>query len=302
MMSKYNTKCGYVSIIGPPNAGKSTLINELIGSKVSIVSPKVQTTRIVVRGIYTNEENQIIFIDTPGIINNPKRLLEKAMVSSALKSSRDSDVCLIIFDCSIPQRVNIEYLDLIKEGIDLNLVPVYLVLNKIDKIKKENLLQIVSILNKNFNFENTFIISSINADGTKDLLNFLLSQIPDGPWLYNEDDIIDLPERQYAAEITREKLFYYLHNELPYQCTVETENWIKNNEESIRIEQTIFITRENHKGIILGSGGSNIKKIGEESRKDLEKIFNKKIHLFLHVKVDAKWFERSEYYKTWNIK
>ena len=130
----------------------------------------------------------------------------------------------------------------------------------------------------------------------------LLSKIPEGPWLYDENDIIDLPERQFAAEITREKLFYYLHNELPYQCTVETVNWLKDKEDSIRIEQTIYITRENHKGIILGSGGSNIKKIGEDSRKDLEKIFNKKIHLFIHVKVDAKWFEKSEYYKTWNIK
>ena len=300
-MKDLKTRCGYILLLGPVNAGKSTLVNELAGNKISIVSPKIHTTRAIIKGIYTDKKNQIVFIDTPGIINDPKKKLEKALVITTYNSIRDVDACLFVVDASIPEEKNLDYLNIITNKANLVSTPTFLVLNKVDKVKKEKLLVVSSKLNKKFNFQNTFMVSALKKDGTNDLLTYLSNIIPIGEWLFNKDDIVDLPERLYTAEITREKIFYNLRNELPYSCTVETENWVNNSDGSIKIEQIIYVSRSNHKGIVLGNGGSNLKKIGEESRRELERIFDKKIHLYLYVKVDPNWSQKSEYYKTWGI-
>ena len=300
-MLDLKTKCGFVLILGPVNSGKSTLVNVLTGNKVSIVSPKVHTTRTIIKGIYTDKINQIIFIDTPGIIDNPKKKLEKSMILTTYNSFNDADVCLFMIDSSISEEVNLNYFDLINAKINLSSIPTCLVLNKIDKVKKEKLLGLSKTLNKKNNFINTFMISSLKSDGTNDLLSDLKNKIPFGNWLFNEDDIVDLPERLYTAEITREKIFNNLRDELPYNITVETESWVNKSDGSIKIDQIIYVTRPNHKGIVLGKSGKNLKKIGEDSRRDLENIFGTKVHLYLYVKVDSKWNQKSEYYKTWGI-
>lgn len=308
MNEQVQTRCGFVAVIGAPNAGKSTLMNTLVGSKVSIVSPKVQTTRTMVRGIALQDETQIIFIDTPGIFA-PKERLEKAMVAAAWQGRDEADIVMLIVDASRRKidpdtRAIVERLAqtqaLAKEqGADP--VPFLLVLNKFDQAKKDVLMQMAQELNSQIDFNATFMISALHADGTQDVMNWLVKHTPEGVWHYPEDQINDMPERLLAAEITREKLFRKLYQELPYALTVETEKWEEFDNGDIMISQIIYVARDTHKGIVLGKGGSQIKEIGEAARMELQEILECKVHLKLFVKVDEKWLEDRERYEVWGL-
>ena len=291
------TRCGFVALIGAPNAGKSTLLNALVGSKVSIVSRKVQTTRTVVRGIAIEGEAQIVFVDTPGIFS-PKRRLDRAMVSSAWGGAGDADaVCL---------RIDV------RKGIDeeneailgkLGQVrrPRMLVLNKIDVIERPKLLELAAALNARLPFERTFMVSALTGDGVADLKQALAAMMPPGPWLYPEDQISDAPLRMLAAEITREKIYDRLHEELPYRSTVETDQWQSRDDGSVRIEQTIFVERESQRKIVLGKGGQTIKAIGQAARKEIAEIAEAPVHLFLFVKVRENWGDDPERYREMGL-
>ncbi len=294
------TKCGFVAVIGAPNAGKSTLMNTLVGSKVSIVSPKVQTTRTMVRGIALQDETQIIFIDTPGIFA-PKERLEKAMVAAAWQGRDEADIVMLIVDASRKKvdadtRAIVERLAAVKGDM-----PCILVLNKFDQAKKDVLLQMAKELNDKIDFDATFMISALHADRTQDVMNWLVKHAPQGVWHYPEDQINDMPERLLAAEITREKLFRKLYQELPYALTVETEKWEEFDNGDIMISQIIYVARDTHKGIVLGKGGSQIKEIGEAARLELQELLECKVHLKLFVKVDEKWLEDRERYEVWGL-
>ena len=294
------TKCGFVAVIGAPNAGKSTLMNTLVGSKVSIVSPKVQTTRTMVRGIALQDNTQIIFIDTPGIFV-PKERLEKAMVAAAWQGRDEADIVMLIVDASRKKvdadtRAIVERLAAVKGDM-----PCILVLNKFDQAKKEVLLQMAKELNDKIDFDATFMISALHADRTQDVMDWLVKHAPQGVWHYPEDQINDMPERLLAAEITREKLFRKLYQELPYALTVETEKWEEFDNGDIMISQIIYVARDTHKGIVLGKGGSQIKEIGEAARLELQELLECKVHLKLFVKVDEKWLEDRERYEVWGL-
>lgn len=294
------TRCSFVAVIGAPNAGKSTLMNTLVGSKVSIVSPKVQTTRTMVRGIALQDETQIIFIDTPGIFA-PKERLEKAMVAAAWQGRDEADIVMLIVDASRKKidpdtRAIVERLSQVKGD-----VPCILVLNKFDQAKKDVLIKMAAELNEKIDFDATFMISALHADGTQDVMNWLVKHSPEGIWHYPEDQINDMPERLLAAEITREKLFRALYQELPYALTVETEKWEDFDNGDIKISQIIYVARDSHKAIVLGKGGSQIKKIGEEARRELCQLFECDVHLKLFVKVDEKWLEDKERYEVWGL-
>lgn len=294
------TRCSFVAVIGAPNAGKSTLMNTLVGSKVSIVSPKVQTTRTMVRGISLQDETQIIFIDTPGIFA-PKERLEKAMVAAAWQGRDEADIVMLIVDASRKKidpdtRAIVERLSQVKGD-----VPCILVLNKFDQAKKDVLIKMAAELNEKIDFDATFMISALHADGTQDVMNWLVKHSPEGIWHYPEDQINDMPERLLAAEITREKLFRALYQELPYALTVETEKWEDFDNGDIKISQIIYVARDSHKAIVLGKGGSQIKKIGEEARRELCQLFECDVHLKLFVKVDEKWLEDKERYEVWGL-
>ena len=294
------TRCGFVAVIGAPNAGKSTLVNALAGEKVSIVSSKIQTTRMPVRGIVMHEQSQIIFIDTPGIFS-PEKRLERAMVASAWQSGQDADVILLVVDV-LRNRIDKETRTIIKKlSEDSGAPPVILALNKIDKISPQALLPLAQELNGLYPFAATFMIAAKNGDGIADLLKELARRVPEGPWMYPEDQVSDLPDRMLAAEITREKLFEILRQELPYALTVETESWSEEEDGSLEIKQVIYIGRESHKPIILGKGGSQIKEIGSASRKELEEIFERRVRLELFVKVKENWTEDSEHYEIWGL-
>ncbi len=291
------TKCGFVALIGAPNAGKSTLLNQAVGSKVSIVSRKVQTTRALIRGIALSGQTQIIFLDTPGIFA-PKRRLDRAMVASAWSGAGDADVVALLVDA---RKGRDEETEAILARLGATRAPRILILNKIDTIERSRLLELAQGLNAAAAFDETFMISALNGDGVKTLVERLAARMPEGPWLYPEDQVSDAPLRSLAAEITREKLFERLHDELPYQSTVETESWKDQPDGSARIEQTIYVTREGHKKIVIGEGGRTIKAIGTAARREIMEAAEQTVHLFLFVKVRPDWGDDPERYRAMGL-
>ena len=292
-----NTRCGFVALIGAPNAGKSTLINALVGSKVTIVSHKVQTTRALIRGITVAGQSQLIFVDTPGIFA-PKRRLDRAMVTTAWSGAHDADLVGVLIDA---RKGLDEENEAILERLSEVKPPAILILNKVDVVAKEALLTLTKAANEKAHFETTFMISALTGDGVADLKRWLAERVPPGPWLYPPDQMSDAPMRQLAAEITREKLFERLHQELPYHATVETEQWKDLRGNAVRIEQTIYVERESQRKIVLGKGGATIKAIGESSRREIEKITEGKVHLFLFVKVREGWGDDPERYRAMGL-
>lgn len=292
------TKAGFVSLIGAPNAGKSTLMNTMIGQKVSIVTPKVQTTRSCIRGIAMKDDSQIIFVDTPGIFQ-PKRRLDRAMVSAAWQGAGDSDVIMLVHDVA---RAQIDQDTLrILESIKEKQVKVGLILNKIDLTTPEHVMKRTSELSDMYEFSKIFMVSAEKAKGTDDILAWLATQMPESPYLYDPDDLSDLPQRLLAAEIVREKLFLNLHEELPYQLTVETEQWIEREDGSAEVRCSIYVAREGHRGIILGQGGKTIGRIGKAARQELEKMLDRRVHLFTHVKFRKNWLDDPARYRDWGL-
>jgi GTPase len=291
------TRCGFVALIGAPNVGKSTLVNALVGSKVTIVSRKVQTTRALIRGIVIENNAQIILVDTPGIFS-PKRRLDRAMVSTAWSGAHDADLVCVLLDAR-------EGIDEEADAILTKLASVQhekiLVLNKIDLVPREKLLALAKAANDRLNFARTFMVSALSGDGVDDLRRTLAEMVPPGPFHYPEDQMSDAPMRHLAAEITREKIFRQLHQELPYQSTVETDSWTERKDKSIRIEQTIFVERESQRKIVLGKGGATIKAIGAESRKELAEIVGVPVHLFLFVKVREDWGNDPDRYREMGL-
>jgi len=291
------TRCGFVALIGAPNAGKSTLINALVGAKVAIVSHKVQTTRAAVRGIVMSGGTQIVFVDTPGIFR-PKRRLERAMVETAWGGARDADMVALLIDAAA--GLTDEAMVLLA-GLAEIARPKLLILNKIDIVPREKLLALTAAANEHVPFERTFMISALTADGLADLTGWLAGRLPAGPWLYPEDEVTDLSLRQMAAEITREKIFERLHQELPYRTTVETDQWQEQKDGSVRIEQTIFVERDNQKKIVIGAGGATIKAISMAARKEITVLAEQPVHLFLFVKVRENWSDDPERYRAMGI-
>lgn len=300
-MTDQKQHCGFAAVIGAPNAGKSTLVNALVGSKVSIVTQKVQTTRMPVRGVAMRGDTQIVFVDTPGIFK-PKRRLDRAMVNSAWAGAGDADAVVLIVDApdvaADPKGISAGDTDAIIEGLKANHRKAALVLNKIDGMKRTDLLPLVEKYNAEGIFEQVFLISALKGEAVSDVADWVAAKMPEGPWLYPADQAADIPSRLLAAEITREKIYLRLHDELPYATAVETEKWEERKDGSARIEQTIFVQREGQKAIVLGKGGATIKKIGELARKEMEDIFGQRIHLFLFVKVRENWAEDRAHYAT----
>lgn len=292
-----DTRCGFVALIGAPNAGKSTLTNALVGTKVSIVSHKVQTTRSLVRGIAIEGKTQIILVDTPGIFA-PKRRLEKAMVRSAWSGAGDADAVVLLIDARVGLSEDVTAI--IKGLADVRR-PRAILLNKIDLVKRENLLELAYNIGQLISFDRLFMVSALTGDGLAELREWLTGMLPQGPWLYPEDQISDAPMRSLAAEITREKLFHRLHEELPYRSTVETDSWQERKDGSVRIEQTIFVERESQRKIVLGKGGDTIKAISTASRKELAAILEQPVHLFLFVKVRENWADDPERYREMGL-
>jgi GTP-binding protein Era len=291
------TRCGFVALIGATNAGKSTLANALVGSKISIVTPKVQTTRALVRGIATEGAAQLIFVDTPGIFA-PRRRLDRAMVATAWGSTHDADIVALLIDAH--KGVQDDDEAILRALGDIRSAKV-LVLNKVDLVDKPALLTLVQRLNERMAFAAIFMISALSGDGVADLKRWLGEHVPAGPWLYPEDQISVAPLRQLAAEITREKLYLRLHQELPYQSTVETEVWKELRDGAVRIEQTIYVERESQRKIVLGKGGSAIKAIGAAARKDIAAAIEQPVHLFLFVKVREGWGDDPERYREMGL-
>jgi len=291
------TRAGFVALIGAPNAGKSTLVNHLVGNKVSIVSHKVQTTRSIIRGIAIRDQTQIVFIDTPGIFR-PRRKLDQAMVNAAWGGVHDADIVALLIDAERGIRGDAEEILRSLEGQKQRKI---LLLNKIDAVARDSLLQLTAKANENVDFEQTFMISALKGDGCDDFMAYLAEQLPKGPWLYPEDQISDLPMRQLAAEITREKLYLRLHQELPYASHVETENWTEKKDGSVKIEQTIYVQRATHKKIVIGKNGQTIKAISSGSRHEIGEILGQKVHLFLFVKVRENWVEDPERYREMGL-
>ena len=301
--SNQKTRSGFVAIIGAPNAGKSTLMNFIVGAKVSIVTPKVQTTRTRIKGIAMVADSQIIFIDTPGIFA-PKRRLDRAMVNAAWQGTDEADIILLLHD-STRSSSNEETENIINriENIQREFPnrKFALILNKIDLVKPENLLGKASKLTKIVNFEKIFMISAKKGKGVKDLVRWLAEQMPQGPFLFDPNDLSDMPQRQLASEILREKLFINLHQELPYQLTVETDRWLEKEDGSAEIHISIYVAREGHRGIILGKKGQTMGRIGKAARLELENMFERRIHLFTHVKFRKDWMNDPERYLNWEL-
>ena len=297
MTEETTTRCGFVALVGAPNAGKSTLVNALVGSKVSIVSRKAQTTRAQVRGIALVGETQLIFVDTPGIFA-PKRRLDKAMVSSAWSGAADADAIVLLVDAH--RGIEAEVSAILTRLADLPR-PKMLALNKIDLIERPALLELAATLNARLAFAETFMISALNGDGLEKVRDKLAAMMRPGPWLYPEDQISDAPLRSLAAEITREKILERLHDELPYQITVETDQWKTMRDGSARIEQTIYVTRESHKKIVIGEKGQMLKSIGTAARKEIAEAADVKVHLFLFVKVRGNWADDPERYREMGL-
>jgi GTPase len=291
------TSCGFVALIGAPNAGKSTLLNALVGAKISIVTPKVQTTRALIRGIAIEGAAQLIFVDTPGIFA-PRRRLDRAMVGSAWGSAKEADLVALLIDASKGVQEDDET---ILRGLADVRAPKVLVLNKVDLVGKPKLLALTQALNERASFAATFMISARTGDGVADLKTFLAAHVPPGPWLYPEDQISDAPLRHLAAEITREKLYLRLHQELPYQSTVETEVWKELKDGAVRIEQTIYVERESQRKIVLGKAGQTIKAIGAAARTEIAEAIEHPVHLFLFVKVREGWGDDPERYREMGL-
>ncbi|MGA2088331.1 MAG: GTPase Era [Stellaceae bacterium] len=292
------TRCGYIALLGAPNAGKSTLLNRLVGAKLAIVSPKVQTTRARLLGIVARGESQLVFIDTPGIFA-PKRRLERAMVAAAWEGAKEADIDVVLVDASRGLDADTRrILDGLKAAGKRRAV---LALNQIDKAKREALLPMAAALAQAYEFERVFMISGLNGDGVEDLLAYLAGAVPEGPWLFPADEMTDAPLRLLAAEITREQIFLQLHQELPYASTVETEAWEEFADGSVKISQLIHVARDSQKPIVLGKGGSRIKSIGEAARAELEKLLGRRVHLFLQVKVSGDWTEDKERYEAMRL-
>jgi GTP-binding protein Era len=297
MADTTGTRCGFVALIGAPNAGKSTLINALVGSKVAIVTPKVQTTRALLRGIAMEGAAQLVFIDTPGIFA-PRRRLDRAMVTTAWGGAHDADIVAVLIDAKVGLNDDAEAM-LKKLGEVTQ--PKVLILNKVDLVEKEKLLALTQAAGALGKFEAVFMISALSGDGVADVRKWLAAHVPEGPWHYPEDEVSDAPVRQLAAEITREKLYLKLHQELPYQSTVETETWTERKDGSVRIEQIIYVERESQRKIVLGKAGQSIKAIGEAARRELSEIIEKPVHLFLFVKVREGWGDDPERYRQMGL-
>ncbi|MGQ2906533.1 MAG: GTPase Era [Aliihoeflea sp.] len=291
------TRSGFVALIGAPNAGKSTLLNQLVGSKVSIVTHKVQTTRAIVRGIATHKRSQIVFMDTPGIFK-PRRRLDEAMVTTAWGGAKDADTIAFLIDAERGIRGDAET---ILERLENVRQPKILILNKIDQVKREDLLALASKATEKVQFERVFMISALTGSGCADLLDYLAEAAQEGPWYYPEDQISDLPMRQLAAEITREKVFLRLHQELPYSSHVETEGWEEKSDGSVKIDQVIYVERDSQKKIVLGKKGETIRAIGQAAREELAEIMEQKVHLFLFVKVRENWINDPERYREMGL-
>ncbi len=292
-----STRCGFVALIGAPNVGKSTLVNALVGSKVTIVSRKVQTTRALIRGIVIENNAQIILVDTPGIFS-PRRRLDRAMVSTAWSGAHDADLVCVLIDAKVGID---EAADSIFDKVAGVPHEKLLVLNKIDLVPREKLLALARAANDRLAFARTFMVSAISGDGVDDLRHTLAEMVPAGPFLYPEDQMSDAPMLHLAAEITREKIFQQLHQELPYQSTVETDTWTERKDKSVRIEQTVFVERESQRKIVLGKGGATIKSIGAEARKELAEILGVPVHLFLFVKVRENWGDDPDRYREMGL-
>ncbi|MCH7539241.1 MAG: GTPase Era [Proteobacteria bacterium] len=291
------SRCGFVALVGAPNVGKSTLMNNLVGAKVSIVTPKVQTTRTRVLGICIRGASQLVFVDTPGIFM-PKRRLERAMVSAAWRGAADADMAVVLVDAAQGREGAVDTdTGRIVERLKRGERKAILALNKIDLVKRERLLGLAEELGRAGVFTDTFMISALTGDGVQDLSDFLAASVPEGPWLFPEDQLSDMPERLLAAEITREKLFLQLHQELPYSLAVETESWEEFDDGSVKINQIIYIQRDSQKAIVLGKGGRQIKAVGRAAREELEVLFGRRVHLFLHVKVRPDWIDDPERYR-----
>jgi GTP-binding protein Era len=291
------TRCGFVALIGAPNVGKSTLVNALVGSKVTIVSKKVQTTRALIRGIVVEDGAQIVLVDTPGIFA-PKRRLDRAMVSTAWSGAHDADLVCVLLDARAGLDEEAEAILARLENVKH---PKMLVLNKIDLVPRDRLLALTQQANARLAFDRTFMISALSGDGVGDLRHALAGAVPPGPFLYPEDQMSDAPLRQLAAEITREKIYRHLHQELPYQSTVETDSWTERKDGSVRIEQTIFVERDSQRKIVLGKGGATIKAIGAEARAEIAEIVGQPVHLFLFVKVRERWGDDPERYREMGL-
>jgi GTP-binding protein Era len=291
------TKAGFVAIVGPTNVGKSTLTNRLVGAKISIVTQKVQTTRTRVTGIATRGASQIVFVDTPGVFA-PRRRLDRAMVAAAWSGAADADLVVMVVDV---ERGIDDGVEALIKGLKGAGRKVLLALNKIDLVKRETLLALAQDLNARMDFDATFMISAQGGSGCDDLMAAIEARLPLGPWLFPEDQLSDLPERMLAAEITREKIYLRLHEELPYSIHVETESWKSQKDGSVKIEQVIYVERDGQKAIVLGKGGQTVKIIGSMAREEMETLFGHRVHLFLFVKVRAKWADDRERYKAMGL-
>lgn len=290
-------RAGFVSLIGAPNAGKSTITNNFVGSKVSIVSPKAQTTRTIVKGIGIYDNTQIVFLDTPGVFK-PKRRFDRAMVASAWSGVNDADIVVLVVDA---KRGFDDETKAIVNKLNKNKIEAVLVLNKVDLIQKEKLLGLSAEINQAGKFVETFMVSALTGQNIEDFYQYLGDNLPQSPWYYPEDQISDMPLKLLTAEVVREKLFLYLRQELPYSITVEPELWERREDNSVRAEMTIYVERDSQKIIVLGKGGSMIKKIGQSARRELEEMLEDRIHLFLFVKVRENWSEDPARYADWGL-
>lgn len=292
------TRCGFIAVLGAPNAGKSTLVNKLVGAKVTIVSRKVQTTRVPIRGIAIAGASQLVFVDTPGIFR-PRRRLDRAMVEAAWGRAGEADVIVVLVDAAKGASEDVERL---LDRIATLSIPRVLALNKVDRVtRKEDLLALAARLAEKVKFERVFMISALSGSGIEALRNYLATAVPPGPWHYPEDEISDLPVRMLAAEITREKIYDRLHEELPYAITVETTAWKELRHGGVRVEQTIFVERDSQRAIVLGKGGQTVKQISMEAREDLSKLLEQKVDLFLTVKVREGWGDDPERYREMGL-
>ena len=293
-MTTPEKSAGFVALIGAPNAGKSTLLNKLVGAKIAIVTHKVQTTRNRILGITIRGNSQIVFVDTPGIFKKPKRRLERAMVDAAWKGMGGADITALIVDAKAGIDGQVRH---IAEGLNDQKTRAVLVLNKIDKADRKTLLAMSDLLNKMATFENTFMLSALNGNGVDDLFDYLAGAVPAGQWLYPEDQMTDVSLRFLASEVTREQVFLNLHQELPYAIAVETIKWEERKDGSVRIEQNILCDRDNHKAMVIGKKGAMLKKIGMTAREEMGQVFDRKVHLFLYAKVSKDWLEKPFHYR-----
>jgi GTP-binding protein Era len=299
-MTDETTRAGFIALIGEPNAGKSTLLNRMVGAKVSIVTHKVQTTRARIRGVAMEGQSQLVFVDTPGLFK-PRRRLDRAMVAAAWGGAADAEIVVLLIEA---HRGLTEGTEAIIAALEERITPdqtVVLAINKIDRVQSEVLLKLTSDMNARYPFAETFMISAEKGHGVDALRQWIAGALPEGPWLYPEDQIADLPMRMIAAEMTREKLILRLHQELPYQLTVETINWEERKDGSAKVDQLIYVIRDGHKGIVLGNKGETIKSVSQAARKELEEFAGRKIHLFLQVKVRPNWLEESERYSEMGL-